>query len=85
MTPAVSDVETLLKLNQPLRHCCFIAWASSYSRLRQELLEHVLQENIPERGYYIIYVFNLLYSMGYFPPCAICIVQECENKRKRKL
>ncbi|NMB42325.1 MAG: methyltransferase domain-containing protein [Firmicutes bacterium] len=69
MTPAVSDVETLLKLNQASRrHCCFIAWAEgSYSRLRQELLEHVLQENIPERGYYIIYVFNLLYSMGYFP------------------
>ncbi|MGI6307484.1 MAG: class I SAM-dependent methyltransferase [Dethiobacteria bacterium] len=69
MTPAVCDAETLLKLNQAARrYCCLIAWAEgNYSRVRQELLEHFLREKSPERSSQIIYIFNILYSLGYYP------------------
>lgn len=69
MTPAVCNAETLFKLNEAARrHCCLIAWAEgAYSHVRQELLEHFFREKSPERGFQILYVFNLLYSLGYYP------------------
>lgn len=69
MTPAVSNYETLMKLNQASRrYCCFISWAGGkLSRAREELWELIFKEKDTNRGHQIIYPFNLLYSLGYYP------------------
>lgn len=69
MTPAVCNYETLIKLNQASRKfCCVISWAGgTFSQARQELWELLFQEKDTGNGFNIIYPFNLLSSMGYYP------------------
>ncbi|MGQ9825906.1 MAG: class I SAM-dependent methyltransferase [Desulfotomaculales bacterium] len=82
MTPAVSDDETLLKLNQASRkYCCLISRAKGKfsSRTLEELWELIFKEKDTGRGHMIIYPFNLLYSLGYYPTMRYldsCWVQE---------
>lgn len=69
MMPGVCNKETLLKLMRASRrYCCLITWVEgAYSQIRQELLEQFFGEKSPERDFKTIYIFNLLYSLGYYP------------------
>lgn len=70
MTPAVFDFETLEKMNQAsLESCCLIFWAKDgTNQVIKDLWKEIFNEDVA--GYNtatIIYPFNLLYSLGYFP------------------
>ncbi len=70
MTAAICDFDTLDKMNQASKKdCCLIFRAErSSSRARQDLWKVFFREE--DSGYggtSIIYPFNLLYSLGYFP------------------
>jgi SAM-dependent methyltransferase len=69
MTPAVCDHDTLLKLNRASKkNCCLVSSAGgSCGKARQELWQHIFQEEDSGRGDSLIYIFNLLYSMGCQP------------------
>lgn len=69
MTPAVSDYETFLKLNQASRkYCCLISWAGgSFNEARRDLWELLFYEKDESRGHHTFYQINLLFSMGYYP------------------
>lgn len=69
MTPAVCDHDTLLKLNRASKkYCCLVSSAGESSgRTRQELWQHIFKEEDSGRGDNLIYIFNLLYSMGCQP------------------
>lgn len=69
MTPAVSDYATLMKLNRASKKfCCLISRAGGrFSSARDELWEMLFQEKDTGRGYNILYQFNLLYTLGYYP------------------
>lgn len=69
MMPGVCNKETLLKLIQASRrYCCLITWVEgAYNQIRQKLLEQFLGEKSPQRDFKAIYIYNLLYSLGYYP------------------
>lgn len=70
MTTAVSDFETLNQMNRVSRkNCCLIFWAENgTNRARQELWQLIFNEDGSGYGMTsVIYPFNLLYSLGYFP------------------
>ncbi len=70
MTEAVSDYPTLEAMNRASRDkCCLIFWADNgKNRARSELWELIFKEADPGYGMAsVIYPFNLLYSLGYFP------------------
>jgi len=70
MTTAVCDYETLDKMNQASRNnCCLIFWAqNSSNQARKELWKILFQEEDPGYGAAsVIYPFNLLFSLGYYP------------------
>lgn len=69
MTPAVCNYDTLIKLNRASKKfCCVISSAGGrFSPARQELWELIFNEKDTGCGFGIIYMFNLLYSMGYYP------------------
>jgi len=70
MTTAVSDLETLKKMNQAsANNCCLAFWAEKGSnRVQEELWRLIFNEKAPDYGMAsVIYPFNLLYSLGYFP------------------
>lgn len=70
MTEAISDYETLQAMNDASKeNCCLVFWAGTASnKVRSELWEKIF--NKPDPGYgtaSVIYPFNLLYSLGYYP------------------
>ena len=70
LTPAVCNYETIVKLNQASKkYCCLISWAGgTFSQARQDLWKLLFKEEEDvNRGFDIIFPFNLIYSMGYYP------------------
>lgn len=70
MTTAVSNYETLNKMNRVSRqNCCLVFWAENgFNRSRQELWKLVFNEDDSGQGMAsVVYPFNLLYCLGYFP------------------
>jgi len=70
MTPAVCDYSTLDKMNQASRNnCCLIFWAEDgINQARSDLWREIFNEEESGDGIAtIIFPFNLLYSLGYFP------------------
>lgn len=70
MTDAVSDYPTLEAMNHASKkNCCLVFWAENgKNRACSELWELIFKET--DTGYgmaSVIYPFNLLYSLGYFP------------------
>lgn len=70
MTEAVSDYKTLEAMNGASKeNCCLVFWAGTVvNEVRTELWEMIF--NKPDPGYgttSVIYPFNLLYSLGYYP------------------
>ena len=69
LAPAIFDSETLNKMNLASgKYCCLISWASeAHSQARRDLWKIIFNESYGGNGQNIIYPFNLLFSMGYFP------------------
>ncbi|HQD52102.1 MAG TPA: class I SAM-dependent methyltransferase [Bacillota bacterium] len=71
MTPAVSDFETLDKLNQASsKYCCLITRAGgNFGHERKELWKLLFNEEDTGSGHEsnIIFPFNLLFCAGYYP------------------
>jgi len=70
MTTAIFDYHTLLKMiRASKRSCCLIFWAENgFNQVRQDLFRLIFKKDNPGSGLAsIIYPFNLLYSLGYFP------------------
>ncbi|QSZ28187.1 class I SAM-dependent methyltransferase [Aceticella autotrophica] len=69
MTPAVSDYKALMKMNEASRkYCCLISWAGArFNPARNELWKIIFHEEDKGMANMIIYPFNLLYSLGYYP------------------
>ncbi len=70
MNPGVRDYDTLNRMNlASKKNCCLIFWAEgSSSQARKDLWQILFNEE--DSGYGgagIIYPFNLLFSMGYYP------------------
>lgn len=70
MTEAVSDYKALKAMNDASKeNCCLVFWAGTViNEVRSELWEKIF--NSPDPGYSatsVIYPFNLLYSLGYYP------------------
>ena len=70
MTEAVSDYKALEAMNRASKeNCCLVFWAGPVTnKVRTELWKKIF--NSPDPGYSttsIIYPFNLLYSLGYYP------------------
>lgn len=70
MTEAVSDHATLnAMINASKENCCLVFWAApGINKARTELWERIFNE--PDPGFSmasVIYPFNLLYSLGYYP------------------
>ncbi len=70
MTEAVSDYKALKAMNDASKeNCCLVFWAGTVTNeVRSELWEKIF--NKPDPGYgttSVIYPFNLLYSLGYYP------------------
>ncbi len=70
MTPAVFNFDTLNKMNLVSRkNCCLVFWAEDgVNQARKDLWKEIFDEvDSGDDIATIIYPFNLLYSMGYFP------------------
>jgi SAM-dependent methyltransferase len=70
MTTAINNYETLMQMNRSSRrNCCLIFWAENGINLvREDLYRLIFKENDPGSSMAsIIYPFNLLFSLGYFP------------------
>ncbi len=75
MTEAVSDYRALEAMNDVSKeNCCLVFWAGTVTnKVRSALWEKIFKK--PDPGYgttSVIYPFNLLYSLGYYP--AICFI-----------
>jgi ubiquinone/menaquinone biosynthesis C-methylase UbiE len=70
MTTAIFDYHTLQKMIRvSKRSCCLIFWAENgFNQVRKDLFRLIFKKDDPGSGLAsIIYPFNLLYSLGYFP------------------
>lgn len=70
MTTAIFNLDTLMKMNKASRNsCCLIFWAENGSnRVRDDLYQLLFKAKDSGSGMpSVIYPFNLLYSLGYFP------------------
>jgi SAM-dependent methyltransferase len=70
MTPAIYDYKTLMKMNYASKkNCCLIFWAENgHNQTRDDLWKIIIKKGYPDFARAsIIYPFNLLFSMGYFP------------------
>ncbi|MGM0653466.1 MAG: class I SAM-dependent methyltransferase [Bacillota bacterium] len=70
MTEAVSDYASLnAMINASKENCCLVFWAAAgINKARTELWQRIFNE--PDPGFSmssVIYPFNLLYSLGYYP------------------
>lgn len=69
MTPGVNDKETIEKMIKASKGYCFVSkFAGQRSNsLQEKLWQLVFRETWSDLSMDIIYPFNLVYSMGYFP------------------
>lgn len=69
MTPGVNDKETLEKVINASRGYCFVSKFAGQRRnnLQEKLWQQIFGEPWSDHSMDIIYPFNLVYSMGYFP------------------
>lgn len=69
MTPGVNDKETMEKMIRASKGYCFVSkFAGQRSNsLQEKLWQLVFRETWSNLSMDIIYPFNLVYSMGYFP------------------
>lgn len=70
MNPGICDYDTLNRMNlTSKKNCCLIFWAEGSSSLARQDLWQILfnEEDSGYGGAGIIYPFNLLFSLGYFP------------------
>ncbi|MBN1291891.1 MAG: class I SAM-dependent methyltransferase [Candidatus Latescibacteria bacterium] len=69
MTPAIRRPESMLKMLEASRGACALkGWAGRRRNLiLEKLWEQIMDEEMKDRPPDIIFEFNLLYSMGYFP------------------
>ncbi|MDT3700786.1 MAG: class I SAM-dependent methyltransferase [Thermincola sp.] len=69
MTPGVNDKETMEKMMNASRGCCYVSKFAGQRRnnLQEKLWQTMFQETWADSSTDIIYPFNLIYSLGYFP------------------